>query len=151
VGELTSTVTGKLVAFDTAPLVYYLEEHPQYVLLANELFEALDRGIARGISSVLTLAEVLVKRLRDGQPDLAEAYRRHLTDAAGVVLLPVTDKICECAAKLRAKYDWLRTPAALQVATAVVHDADCVVTNDQRWNRVTELPVVILRDYLGRV
>jgi hypothetical protein len=30
VGQLTSLIAGKLVAFDTGPLIYYIEEHPDY-------------------------------------------------------------------------------------------------------------------------
>ena len=54
-GQLTTLITGKLVAFDTAPLIYYIEEHPDYLTLADELFEAFDTGATRGMTSVLTL------------------------------------------------------------------------------------------------
>jgi hypothetical protein len=42
VGQLTSLISGKLVAFDTGPLIYYIEEHPDYLSRADELFSALD-------------------------------------------------------------------------------------------------------------
>jgi hypothetical protein len=32
------------VAFDTGPLIYYIEEHPDYLAVADELFGALDRA-----------------------------------------------------------------------------------------------------------
>ena len=69
-GQLTTLITGKLVAFDSAPLIYYIEEHPDYLPLADQLFGAIDSGLARGMTSVLTLQEVLVKPLREKQPDL---------------------------------------------------------------------------------
>jgi hypothetical protein len=31
VGQLASLIAGKLVAFDTGPLIYYIEEHPDYL------------------------------------------------------------------------------------------------------------------------
>jgi len=34
VGQLNSLITGKLVAFDSAPLIYYIEEHPEYLGLS---------------------------------------------------------------------------------------------------------------------
>jgi hypothetical protein len=46
VGQLTSLITGKLIAFDTGPLIYYIEEHPDYLSRADELFSALDSGAA---------------------------------------------------------------------------------------------------------
>ena len=34
--KLTSLIESKLVAFDSAPLIYYLEEHPRHLPLSNE-------------------------------------------------------------------------------------------------------------------
>lgn len=146
-GQLTSLISGKLVAFDTGPLIYYIEEHPDYLSRADELFSALDSGAALGMTSVLTLQEVLVKPLREGQDDLAEKYRQVLTSSANVKLYEVDQLICETAARLRAKYAWLRTPDALQLATAIRHRAKIVVTNDDGWRRISEIAVFVLQDF----
>jgi predicted nucleic acid-binding protein len=136
------------VAFDTGPLIYYIEEHPDYLAVADELFSALDRGDARGLTSVLTLQEVLVKPLRENRPDLADKYQQLLTNSVNVTLYAVDQAVCETAARLRAKYLWLRTPDALQLATATTHDAEIVVTNDERWRAVSEVAVVVLKDFI---
>jgi predicted nucleic acid-binding protein len=47
------------------------------------------------------------------------------------------------AATLRAVYD-LRTPDALQIATALEFNCQAVLTNDKQLQRVTELRVLIL-------
>ncbi len=146
-GQLTPLIAGKLVAFDTGPLIYYIEEHPDYLSPADELFGALDSGSAYGMTSVLTLQEVLVKPLREGRKDLAEKYREVLTNSANVRLYDVDQSICETAARLRAKYIWLRTPDALHLATAIKHDAQIAVTNDDRWRLVSEIVVLVLRDF----
>ncbi len=146
-GRLTTVIAGKLVAFDTAPLIYYLQENPQYMAVADEFFNAIDRGLARGTTSVLTLLEVLVVPLREGRHGLANQYRQLLMSAPGVTLHAIDEVICERAANLRAKYGWLRTPDALQVATAIEHGADVMVTNDDRWRRLTEIQVVVLNQY----
>lgn len=80
-GQLTPLIAGKLVAFDTGPLIYYIEEHPDYLSPADEIFSAIDSGTAHGMTSVLTLQEVLVKPLREGRKDLAEKYRDVLTNS----------------------------------------------------------------------
>lgn len=147
-GRLTPVMTGKLVAFDSAPLIYYLEERPDYLAVADELFDAIDRGIAHGITSVLTLLEVLVVPLRDGRQDLADQYRQLLMNAGGVALHVIDEVIGERAAQLRATYRWLRTPDAIQVATAIEHGADIMVTNDDRWKRLAEIEVAVLKDYI---
>jgi predicted nucleic acid-binding protein len=147
VGTLIPLIAGKAVAFDSAPVIYYLEEHPSYLTVADEFFDALDRGQARGITSALTLMEVLVRPIREGRLDLAERYRRLLTRAVGVALYPIDERACERAAQLRADHLWLRTPDALQVATALEHGANVMVTNDDRWRRLTEIPIIVLRAY----
>ena len=145
-GKLTSLITGKLVAFDTAPLIYYIEEHPDYLPLADELFDAFDKGNARGMTSALTLHEVLVKPLRDGRRDLADRYREVLTASANVTIHAIDLSICETAARMRAKYIWLRAPDALQIGTAITNGSQIIVTNDERWSRLTEVEVAVLRD-----
>jgi hypothetical protein len=44
VGRLTPVITGKAVAFDTSPLIYYIEQHPQYLQVTDDLFNAIDSG-----------------------------------------------------------------------------------------------------------
>ena len=146
-GTLTGAIQGKLVFFDSGPLIYYVEQHPAYAEPAGELFEALDRGNARGLTSVLTLVEVMTKPLRDGRHDLAAEYRSVLTAAVGISVYPIDEKICERAALLRAGHSWLRTPDALQAATALLHKADLIVTNDERRRGLAEIQVIVLRDY----
>lgn len=147
-GIIHSAIAGRVVAFDTAPLIYYLEENPDYLSLTDELFEAIDRREARGLTSVLTLLEIMVKPFREGRDDIANSYRQILTNAANLSLYEITEDVSTRAARLRANYGWLRTPDALQLATALEHGADIVVTNDGGWKRISELPVLVLKDYL---
>lgn len=147
-GELTSIVTRKFLAFDSSPLIYYIEDHPKYSSVAGDLFNAVDRGDARAVTSVLTLLEVLVRPIRSGSGDLARQYRELLSGARGISLPLIGAETCELAARLRAKHDWIRTPNAIQVATALQHGAELIVTNDDRWRRLTEIRVIVLKDYI---
>jgi len=148
VALMKSIIAGKAVAFDTAPLIYYLEEHPDYLGLTDELFEAIDRREVRGLTSVLTLLEVMVKPLREGRDAIANSYRQILNNAANLSLYEMNEAVGVRAARLRAKYSWLRTPDAIQLATALEHGADIIVTSDERWKRISELTVLVLKDYL---
>lgn len=100
------------------------------------------------MTSVLTLLEVLVQPLRSGRIDLAQEYRRILTGSTGITLIPIDADICELSAELRSNYHWIRTPDAIQVATALRNGAELMVTNDERWRRLTGIPVVVLKDFL---
>lgn len=147
-GQLAPLITGRAVAFDTAPLIYYLEEHPTYLPLVDELFDAIDAGNANGMTSVLTLLEVLVKPLRDGHSQIADEYRQLLTSSSNLKLHAIDEAVSQRAASLRAGHAWLRTPDALQLATAIEHGADVIVTNDERWKGLNEISVIVLKDYV---
>jgi hypothetical protein len=54
------------VFLDTAPIIYYIEAHPQYGPLVSELVKACQAGTFTGFSSVLTLTEVLPKPIQAG-------------------------------------------------------------------------------------
>jgi predicted nucleic acid-binding protein len=61
---------------------------------------------------------------------------------------PIDESVRETAARMRAKYGWLRTPDALQIATAINHQAQVIVTNDDRWQQLVEIEVAILSKFV---
>jgi predicted nucleic acid-binding protein len=131
----------KTVFLDTAPLIYFMEGHSAYQPVLARLFALNDEGVFSFVTSSVTLLEVLVKPLREGQTAIAQQYRDILTTAAGIEVFDVTSAIAEQAAQLRAKYN-LRTPDAIQVATAIELGADYFLTNDNRLKAVSETRVV---------
>lgn len=55
---------GQTIALDTAPLIDYIEENPEYVACVEPFFAAVGRGDIQLITSTLTLLELLVHPLR---------------------------------------------------------------------------------------
>lgn len=147
-GRLTAAVEGKTFAFDSAPLIYYLEQHPKYFPLGDNLFDSVRQRLALGITSILKLVKVLMMPIRQGRHALGEDDRRLLTRTRVITLFSIDQAIFERAARLLAQNSWLRTPDALQLATALEHRADLIVTNDSRWKQVKDIQVVVLSDYL---
>jgi predicted nucleic acid-binding protein len=94
-------------------------------------------------TSELTLLEVLVKPLRDGNVTLATLYRHVLMGTTDFTCLPVSRAVLESAASLRATHG-LKTPDAIHAASAL--DAGCVefVTNDVGFRRIPGLNVAVL-------
>lgn len=134
---------GKSVFLDTAPLIYFIEGHSDYQEVLSRVFEANERRDFIFITSSITLLEVLVKPLKDGNTKLAMQYKNILSNALGIELLEVTHEVAIKAAELRAKYN-LRTPDSIQIATAIVTKASCFLTNDIRLKSVGELKIVAL-------
>lgn len=137
--------SSKVVALDTAPLIYFIEGHSIYQPILTRLFDFNDRGGFSFVTSTVTLLEVLVKPLRDGQTAIAKQYRDILTSAKSIEIIDVTTAISEQAAFLRAKYN-LRTPDAIQLATAIELGADYFLTNDSQLKSVSEIDALTVAE-----
>jgi predicted nucleic acid-binding protein len=136
-----------VIATDTAPFIYYLEEHPVYLPLLDPLFDAIEAGAVQAITSTVTLLEVLVAPHRDGNDDLVDRYRRMLLDTRGVDVRPVSEQVAETAARLRGDYT-VRTPDAIQLATAICGQASIFLTNDRRLPSLPDIEVFLVDDLL---
>jgi predicted nucleic acid-binding protein len=128
---------------ETAPLIYYVEEHPTYVVRMDAIIKAIEANSIAAVSSVITLTEVLSLPIRVGNIALEQEYRDILLYSQEYSLVAVSAQIAETAADLRARYN-LRTPDALHVATALAVQCDALLTNDTAIRRVTELRVLLL-------
>jgi predicted nucleic acid-binding protein len=135
---------GKTVGLDTAPLIYFIEEHPTYLRKVRPFFEAVDRGEFRVVTSMVTLLEVLVHPFQRGDADLAQQYRDILLNIEGLLTFPLSQDIAEEAARLRAAYN-LRTPDAVQLATTVRAGAS-FLTNDVRLPPLPGVTMLVLDD-----
>ena len=138
---------GQVVGLDTAPLIYFIEQNEAYLELVRAFFLATSRGEFQVITSTLTLTEVLVHPLRSGNIALADQYRDIILDQENLITLPVSTEIAEVAAQLRATQN-LRTPDAIQIATAIQAGATFFLTNDARLATVQNLDVLVLDSLL---
>jgi len=129
-------------------VVYLIEEERKYLPAVQPLFHLLDQGRLFGISSYLTLLEVLVKPLRRGEPGLVRQYTSILTQSRNVQLYAVDREVAEKAAEIRAKYkdDGIRIPDAVQLATAICQRADVFVTNDKNLRKCSDLIEMLFLD-----
>jgi len=107
-------------------------------------FEAAERNEFRIVTSFVTLVEVLVHPLREGRPELAEEYRDILLRSPALTAIPLDEGIAEEAAELRARHN-LRTPDAIQIATAIRSGASWFLTNDAALANLSEISVLVLK------
>lgn len=131
------------LAFDTAPIIYFVEANPDYDSLVTAIFERVEKNEFVGITSVISLCEVLVHPIRNKDEVLKDQYIEILQSSSDFQTKPINSKIAETAAELRANHN-LRTPDALQIATALENGCDAFLCNDKGLKRVTELKVLIL-------
>lgn len=139
---------GKIIGLDTAPLIYFIEENPNYLDVTDAFFEAMFRGEFTVVTSVLTISEVLVYPFRQRNTELAQQYRDILFNSQGLRTIEVFPDIAENAAQLRADYN-LRTPDAIQMATAIRGDASFFLTNDAHLSSLPGLTVLVLNQLIA--
>ena len=141
--EWIATLRGEVVSLDTTPLIYFIEENPTYLETVRPFFEAMDRGDFSVVTSIVTLLEVLVHPFRRGDVELAQQYRDILLNTEGLTTALLSQDIAEEAARLRAVHN-LRTPDAIQMATAIHEGASFFLTNDARLPSMPGLKVLVL-------
>ena len=145
-GAVEDFLRGKqLLCIDSVAIIYFIEEDPTYLPILEPIFDRVDSGVLRALSSFITLIEVLTKPLEVGEVGLAEEYCNRLLGSAGFSLFPVEETVSERAAHLRAQYR-LKTPDAIQIATAIEHGAQAFLTNDEELARVREIEIVTLQE-----
>lgn len=116
---LITRLKGKRVCLDTAPVIYFIEEHKTYLPIVEPVFQAITKGEVEAVTSTITLLEVLVMPLKRKEVKLAQRYKEILLHSKGLSTRLLTHDISEKAAELRAKYT-IRVPDAIQLATGIL-------------------------------
>ena len=67
------------LGFDTSPIIYFVEANPQYDARVTWVFQQVAGGALQGLTSVVTLSEVLVQPLMRGdiRIRLSGTFPRH--------------------------------------------------------------------------
>jgi predicted nucleic acid-binding protein len=106
------------LCLDTAPLIYYTEQHPNYFDLMKAIFQHIQQEKITLFTSTLTLTEVLMKPIQAQNQNLQNQNRNLLLNTQNFSTVNINNQIAIQAAELRAKHN-LRTPDAFQVATGI--------------------------------
>ena len=142
--KITAALRGiTRIHVDSAPLIYFVERNPVYIERMKSIMQRVRPTGLHLSFSVITVPEVLNKPIAQGDEKLQSLYRALLTQTRNVELHPLTLAIAEKAASLRAAHN-LRTPDAIQIATAVETGCDAFLTNDKDFKRVAALRVLVL-------
>jgi len=133
------------VSLDTCIFIYHLEENPKYVPLTDVIFRWLVEPGNAAVTSTLTMTELLVPPYRQGDAQKLSAYTGLLATFPHLNWVAVSIEIADLAARYRAAHR-LRTPDAIQVATAVRLNATGLLTNDATLARIDRVETLLLDD-----
>lgn len=138
---------GARVYVDAQVIIYSVEAHPQYWPVLHQVWAEVQSVNATTFSSDLALLECLVHPMRAGDLQRVESFDAFFVQA-GFNPLPVTRHVLRLAAQLRAETPRLRTPDAIDAATALGAGAGIFVTNDRGFLGTRDLDVRLLNDLL---
>ena len=140
-----------VIGLDTAIFIYHFEENPAYLPLTRELLSSIESGERKGVTSAITLMEIIVKPLALGQIDVARKYEALLANFPNLEIIDLDRDVIRLAARLRAEYR-IRPPDALQAAACLQHGAQAFITNDDLLKRLQDkIVVLVLEDYATRL
>jgi len=152
VGQLSEKLKPyPVIGLDTAIFIYHFEENPAYLPLTRELLSSIESGERKGVTSAITLMEIIVKPLALGQIDVARKYEALLANFPNLEIIDLDRDVIRLAARLRAEYR-IRPPDALQAAACLQHGAQAFITNDDLLKRLQDkIVVLVLEDYATRL
>jgi predicted nucleic acid-binding protein len=131
------------IALDTSIFIYQLEANVRYLALTDSVFSRIERTDHEAVTSTITMTELLVPSYRDRDEQRVDAFYGLLSTYPNLQWIAPDLETADLAAKLRAVHR-LRTPDALQAATAIRAQATGFVTNDPVFTRIEELDTAVL-------
>ena len=78
------------IFIDTAPVIYYIEAHPQFGPLVKEVVNSFQSERLIAFSSVITLTEVLSKPVESGDEKLTNKFAEFLKHGKNLNLIEIS-------------------------------------------------------------
>jgi predicted nucleic acid-binding protein len=135
---------GKLY-LDANILIYAMEGHDTYTPALARLLEAIENGSVKAITSELSLAEVLVGPMRDGDSVGCAVFELLLEAGGPLKTVPIDRIVLRQSAEIRS-VSKPRLPDAIHLATAMLMQCAFFLTEDRRIPAQSTLEFVRLAD-----
>jgi len=131
------------IALDTSVFIYELEGNARYVPFTGPVFSWLERRESTAVTSTITMTELLVSPYREADEQRVDGFYGLLSTYPNLDWVAPDLEIADLAARLRAAHR-LKTPDALQAATAERAGASGLITNDPVFERVGSFETLVL-------
>jgi len=133
----------RVIGLDTNVFIYQLEANPQYLPLTDLIFRTLERSTLRAVTSTITMTGLLVPAYRSLDDQRVDEFYSLLSTYPNLAWIEPGLRIADLAAELRAMHG-LKTPDALQIATAIYSGASAFVTNGPIFDRIKQVEILVL-------
>jgi predicted nucleic acid-binding protein len=123
--------------------IYFIEQTEPYFQLCNKILHLSELGQFKTITSTVSLLECLATSKYLLRPDIQNEIIGFFENNPGLNIIPADKYICVEAARLRRENLYLKTPDSIQLATAIVCEADFFITHDTKLTKLN-LPLKII-------
>jgi predicted nucleic acid-binding protein len=135
----------RTIALDTSIFIYFVERHPRYYGFCDAIFRSIEAKRIEAVTSTLTLIEILVQPYRLKKDELVFKFYSMFTTYPNLRWIQLNLSISDVAARLRAEYR-LKTPDAIQIASALSVGATGLICNDKTFRKVSDIDCLVLDD-----
>ena len=132
-----------VVYLDASVLALHLTGEPSYLPLTRVALGGMRDGDFSGLTSALSVFQLLVEPYRSGTEGAAEEVERLLMSLPGLEIVPLSATISGQAAQVKAQVGG-SLARAVQIATALGSDAEVFVTQRSALRRIAGLGVLQL-------
>jgi predicted nucleic acid-binding protein len=137
------------IGLDTSVFIFEVEESRKYIEIVHAIFRWLEKPGSYGITSTISMLELLVHPYRRSDLDTVNKFYALLSTYPNLHWVELTLPVADAAARLGAEFN-LKTPDAIQAASAMSLQATGFISNDPSFKRLNSLNVLILDDLLSR-
>ena len=128
---------GAKISIDSMIFIYFFEVDERYIKNVDILFDQIESGKIKAVTSVISLSETLSSSKLEQQKEKLMVFENFFYKTPYLETLDVSRDIAVEAAALRRKNKYLRLPDAVQIATGIISGADFFVTNDVRLEKLS--------------
>jgi predicted nucleic acid-binding protein len=136
------------IGLDTSMFIFEVEENRKYIEIIHPIFRWLEKPESYGITSTVSMLGLLVHPYRRSDLDTVNKFYALLSTYPNLHWVELTLPVADAAARLRAEYN-LKTPDAIQAASAMSLQATGFISNDPAFKRLNTLDMLILDDLLS--
>lgn len=135
------------MGLDSSIFIYQIDDNPTYSSLTQSIFVWLQSPQHTGVTSSITWTEILVPAYRASDWRRIDRYIGLFATYPHLDWVAPDLTIADLAARIRAQHR-LKTPDAIQAATAMASGATLFVTNDRAFRKVPGFESLLLDELL---
>lgn len=120
------------LALDSMIFIYHFDHVEPYFTHTTKLFTKAQKGEYEVVTSLISVIEALSFIDYRLSPEIIKEINIYFQEAKYLHVVDVNWNIAQEASRLRREYKYLRTPDAIQLATAIVSQANIFITNDTK-------------------